>query len=116
MYFDRCTSITLVNAVAESTTGIKTDTKEKETGALELLEWSVEADEYFKYVVGVVANNTARDFEFVSITFGTYDADGFKIGETSDIGALLAGEKWKLKAMVLEDNATSVKMVSIDSF
>jgi hypothetical protein len=85
----------------ESTEGSQ-NTKEintnKKAGQLELIEWNIEIGEYdIMSVVGIVENNTARDFDFGSITFGIYDAAGFKLGEANDIQALRAGEKWNLK-------------------
>ena len=126
----------------ESTKGIETDTKEPETsapaptavptatakpaptptsepeaGKLELIEWDLEPGEFgITYAVGIVENNTASDFDWLTITFGTYDADGFKLGEAIDVAALRAGEKWKFKAMILEDNAAEVKVISLEGF
>jgi hypothetical protein len=107
----------------ESSPTTETDTKEQpaptatsvpEAGQLVLVEWDFETDDGLNYVVGIVENNTASDYEFVTIVFGTYDADGFKIGETGDSAALRAGEKWKFKAMIFEDNAATVKAISLD--
>jgi len=68
-------------------------------------------------VVGVVENNTSEDLAFVTISFAVYDADGFKLGTTEDIiESLGAGEKWKFNAMIFEENAVEVKVISLDAF
>ena len=90
---------------------------EQKVGQLELIEWNIEIGEYdIMSVVGIVENNTASDFDFVSITFGTYDAAGFKLGEAIDNQALRAGEKWKFEAMIFDENVDTVKVIALEGF
>ena len=111
-----CTEGNVSNVDESKQTGAESTTEE-EAGQLELLDWDFETDEYeITYVVGIVENNTASYFDVVTITFGTYDADGFKLGEAFDAQALRAGEKWKFEAMILEDNAVEVKVISLEGF
>jgi len=105
----------------ESVKEIETTSKtalEQEAGQLELIEWDIEKGEYGDMnVVGVVENNTSEDLAFVTISFAVYDADGFKLGTTEDIiESLGAGEKWKFNAMIFEENAVEVKVISLDAF
>jgi hypothetical protein len=112
---DESKSTGVETAKETKTEEVKSDIEEQQSGQLELIEWSLRSDEYNDYVVGIVENNTADEL-WVSIVFGTYDADGFKMGETQDAETLGAGEKWKFEAMIFEDNVDTVKVISLEGW
>ena len=64
----------------------------------------------------IVAASTGAAVNLALGKFGEYDADGFKLGQTGDSAALLAGEKWKFKAIIFEDNTVTAKVLSLDAY
>ena len=82
--------------------GTNNTTKEKFT----LLEHSVsdESNNFAMYIEGKVQNNKNKDYNYVSITFTTYDADGNTIGTCLDNNSgLQANGTWKFKAICTEN-------------
>ncbi len=67
------------------------------------------------YVVGSVTNfDTAQYFE-VNVRFELFDANNQLIGEASDYNGNIAGRAgWDFQALVLEENAASVKFVALE--
>lgn len=61
---------------------------------------SDESNSYFYYIEGKVQNNKDRDYDYVQITFNTYDKEGNMIGTCVDNNSgLNANGVWKFKAI-----------------
>ncbi len=61
--------------------------------------------EFRNDIVGVVQNNTNKDFDYVQISFTLYDADGNVVDTAfTNINNLKAGGTWKFEAMFFEEN------------
>ncbi|WP_457631657.1 FxLYD domain-containing protein [Oceanithermus sp.] len=84
---------------------------------LEILDVSSEADQYTRYVVGKIRNNTGRKLNFVQVEISLYDDEGNVVGTTFDnVANLEPGQVWKFKAIILEDSATRFKVSDISWF
>lgn len=84
---------------------------------LEVLDHKVESDEYTRYVVGTVKNNTKKEYGYVQVEINLYDKDGAQVGSTlANANNLEAGGTWKFKAFVLEENAASYKIKDVTGF
>ena len=84
---------------------------------LEILEVSSEADQYTRYVVGKLRNNTDRTFNYVQVEISLYDDEGNVVGTTFDnVTNLEPGQVWKFKAIILEDSAKRFKVSDISWF
>ena len=75
-------------------------------------------DEYgsFYYIEGYIKNNTDKEYDYVSVEFTTYDAEGNILGSCYDNNSgLEANGRWKFKASCLEDveNIASFKLKEI---
>lgn len=97
----------------------KKTTKTVESKELTLEEdWTSGKDDtgYFYYVEGYVNNPTDKNYDYVQITFTSYDSDGNTLGTCIDNNSgLEKGGRWKFKAACLEniDNIASVKFKEI---
>lgn len=80
---------------------------------------TTEADEYgFSYYINGYINNTSDtySFDYVQVTFTTYDSEGNTIGTCIDNNSgLEAGGRWKFSAICLSDveNIATYKMTEI---
>ncbi len=84
---------------------------------LEILEVSSEVDQYTRYVVGKLRNNTDRTFNYVQVEISLYDDEGNVVGTTFDnVTNLEPGQVWKFKAIILEDSAKRFKVSDISWF
>lgn len=116
-------------AAAEAKKKAEAEAKEKEEEAkkkaqeqakkpkLEVLEDSTESDGYNSYIVGVVQNNTDKDYSYVQVEINLYDKDGVQVGSTLDnTNNLEGGGKWKFKAIILDDDVASYKIKGVTGF
>ncbi len=70
--------------------------------------------EFSSNIVGVVKNNTNKDFEYLQITFTLYDADGNVVGTAfANVNNVKAGDTWRFEAMFFEDNAATWELDEI---
>ena len=84
---------------------------------LEILEVSSEADQYSRYVVGKLRNNTDRTFNYVQVEINLYDGEGNVVGTTFDnVTNLEPGQTWKFKAVILDDSVKRFKIADISWF
>lgn len=84
---------------------------------LKLLSQNWENDEYFSYIVGVVENTSNKKFNMVCISYKLLDKDDITIGTAGDcVDSLEAGEKWKFKAIVTEENVKKYKFKEFTGF
>ncbi len=60
--------------------------------------------EFRNDIVGIVKNNTNKDYDYVQISFTLYDADGNVVDTAfTNVNNLKAGNTWKFEAMFFEE-------------
>lgn len=65
-------------------------------------------------LVGMVRNNTDRNYRYVQIEFNLYDDNGIQVGTAFDnVTNLEAGGIWRFEAIVSEDTATRARLVRV---
>lgn len=75
------------------------------------------SESYARYVVGTVKNNSSRSYGYVQVEINLYDSGGNQVGSTLDnTNNLEAGGTWKFKALILDDRATSYKVIKVTGF
>lgn len=80
---------------------------------LEVVDHESISDGYWSYVTGHVKNNTNKSYSYVQIEINLYNGDTL-IGSTFDnINNLGAGETWEFKAIIIEENCTSYKIMDV---
>jgi hypothetical protein len=77
--------------------------------------WDWSRDDYgSRYLVGTVINNSSHEFAYVQIEFNLYDRSGTQVSSTFDnVNNLEAGGRWRFRALVMEDNATTAKLKGV---
>ncbi|MDR0839245.1 MAG: FxLYD domain-containing protein, partial [Oscillospiraceae bacterium] len=87
-------------------------------GKFELIgEVTAEKDTFALYITGTLKNTTKKTYSYAQVTFNLYDADGNQIGTAFDnINNWEAGGTWKFKAMGMENEAASYKLVEVTAF
>jgi asparagine N-glycosylation enzyme membrane subunit Stt3 len=74
---------------------------------LEVIDHNAQNDEYVKYIVGTVKNNTTKQYSYVQVEINLYDASGAQVGSTlANANNLEPNGTWKFKAIATEDFAT----------
>lgn len=62
--------------------------------------------DFANYIVGVVKNNTNKDYDYLQITFTLYDANGNVLDSAfANVNNVKAGGTWRFEAMYFEENA-----------
>lgn len=62
--------------------------------------------DFASYIVGVVKNNTNKDYDYLQISFTLYDENGNVIDSAfANVNNIKAGGTWKFEAMYFEENA-----------
>lgn len=104
-------------SILSSIFGGRSDTSTT-NGGMKLLEANWCYSEYgTKSICGIILNNTASQKSYVHVTINLYDASGIQIGSTlANVNNVEPGSKWKFKAPVLYENATSYKIKDITAF
>lgn len=84
---------------------------------LELMDVKSENDDYSRYVVGIVKNNTDRNYGYVQVEINLYDNSGAQVGSTmSNTNNLEPNSTWKFKAPILEETATRFKVKKVTGY
>lgn len=84
---------------------------------LELLEAEIQEDGFLRSVVGIVKNNTRRQYKYAQIEINLYDKAGTQVGSTmANINNLESGGQWKFKALFAEKDAVRFNVKSITGF
>lgn len=84
---------------------------------LELVESSVQKEQYVRYVVGTVKNNSTKQYSYVQVEINLYDNSDAQVGSTlANANNLEPGATWKFKAPILEDNATKYKVKDVTGY
>jgi hypothetical protein len=82
-----------------------------------VLDYAIErvADSSLIYVVGTVSNNSARDFFGLHVNFELLDKDGGSTGTATDYLDIIGPNRvWNFRALVLDTNTTSAKLVGLE--
>ena len=70
--------------------------------------------EFSSNIVGVVKNNTDKDYSYLQISFTLYDIDGNVVGTAfANVNNIKAGGTWRFEAMFFEDNAATWELDEI---
>lgn len=70
--------------------------------------------EFRNDIVGVVKNNTDKEYDYLQISFTLYDAQGNVIDTAfANINNIKPGGTWKFEAMFFEENVTSWELDEI---
>ena len=70
--------------------------------------------EFSNDIVGVVKNNTDKDYDYLQISFTLYDADGNVVDTAfANVNNIKSGATWKFDAMFFENNVTSWELDEI---
>lgn len=81
---------------------------------LEVLNYSSKSEQYARYVVGTVRNNSDRSYSYVQVEINLLDKSGNVVGSTlANVNNLGPGETWKFKAIILEDEARSFEIKDV---
>ncbi len=89
------------------TTG--TTTNEEKFTLVEVTSAAPDDYNFAYYIEGSIKNNMDKDYDYVQVTFTTYDADGNTLGTCLDNNSgLEANGTWKFKAICLD----SVEQIS----
>jgi hypothetical protein len=109
------TSAPIATAAKPTNTPRPTNTPQKP--ALEVLDHSILSEQYARYVVGTVRNNSTKTHGYVQVSISLYDKSGALVGSTlANVNGLEPGGLWKFKAIILEDSATSYKIKEVTGF
>jgi hypothetical protein cdifQCD-7_02251 len=88
-------------------------------GKFELINGELNAvnENYSSYIIGSLKNTTSKTYSYAQVTFNLYDADGAQIGTALDnINNWEPDGLWKFKAMILEQDVASYKLVKVQAF
>lgn len=81
---------------------------------LELLDAKSESEDFARYVVGTIRNNSERSYGYIQVEINLYDDSGAQVGSTLDnANNLEPGGIWKFKALITDDRATKFKVADI---
>jgi hypothetical protein len=84
---------------------------------LKLVSERSTSDNYYRYITGVVKNESSKTYSIVTISYSLYDRSGSLVGNAVDtIQNFRPGATWKFKAMILEDSAVKFELDSIDGY
>lgn len=84
---------------------------------LEVVDHKSVSDEYARYIVGTVRNNTDHSYSYAQVEINLYDKSGSQVGSTvANINNLAPHGLWKFKAAVLEDNAVRSEIKDVTGF
>ncbi len=93
---------------------VKTITGSK---SLELVDSKVIRENYTRYIVGTIKNNSDKEFSYAQVEINIYDKSGAQVGSTlANTNNLESNGIWKFKAPIIEDNAASYKIKDITGY
>ncbi|MEN6391068.1 MAG: FxLYD domain-containing protein [Syntrophomonas sp.] len=92
---------------ADSGKSVPVVSQKAEKPKLEVIDHSVQKEQYSTYVIGTVKNNTDKQYSYVQVEINLYDTSGAQVGSTlANANNLEPNGSWKFKAVTLEDFAT----------
>ncbi len=105
------------NLSEKSNVNLVSETKKVEVvkkPELEIISLRMERDELGGYVIGIVKNNTNKQYNYAQIDINLYDSQGVQVGSTfANITNLEPGSIWKFKAPFFEKEAVKCKVKSL---
>lgn len=109
------------NAESENTESENTESENANLidGKFELIngELNTVNENYSSYIIGSLKNTTSKTYSYAQVTFNLYDADGAQIGTALDnINNWEPDGLWKFKAIILEQDVASYKLVKVEAF
>lgn len=113
---DKETNVETISAESENT---ESENANLIDGKFELINGELNAvnENYSSYIIGSLKNTTSKTYSYAQVTFNLYDADGAQIGTTLDnISNWEPGGLWKFKAIILEQDVASYKLVKVQAF
>jgi hypothetical protein len=67
--------------------------------------------------VGTVKNNSPKTYSYAQVEFNLYDNSGAQVGSTSaNVNNLEPNRKWKFKAIIYVDNASSAELKGVSGW
>ena len=112
-------AIVIIVAIIAVIAGSASSENSSEPFQLSNVEMTKEYSEYLGWdseITGMLKNVSGRNYDYISIEFGIYDANGSKIGSAYDnLSGLAKGEVWSFKATSYFSDAepVSYKLVEI---
>ena len=115
------TNIETISAESENTESENTESENANLidGKFELIngELNTVNENYSSYIIGSLKNTTSKTYSYAQVTFNLYDADGAQIGTALDnINNWEPDGLWKFKAIILEQDVASYKLVKVEAF
>ena len=110
------TNIETISAESENT---ESENANLIDGKFELIngELNTVNENYSSYIIGSLKNTTSKTYSYAQVTFNLYDADGAQIGTALDnINNWEPDGLWKFKAIILEQDVASYKLVKVEAF
>lgn len=81
-------------------------------GMLELIDFKSQDG----YIIGTIKNNSNSSYRYVEVDINLLDKEGNQVGSTlTNIENLEGFKNWKFKAVVIEENVSSFKIINIKS-
>jgi hypothetical protein len=88
-----------------------------QSNGLKLISEKSTSDSYYRYITGVVKNQSSETYSIVTISYSLYDRSGDLVGNAVDtIQNFRPGATWKFKAIILESSAVKFELDSIDGY
>lgn len=113
-YQKKAETITSSNTAKKSKKSKKVKQEQKEN--LEIISHDSIAEDYSRYVVGKIKNNTDKTYSYVQVEINLYNGDA-QVGSTMDnVNNLEPGQTWEFKAIITDDSCTSYKIVDVTGF
>jgi hypothetical protein len=112
-----CTSTTTPPQTPTNTPAVTSPPVETKPRLVLNPNWKWKNEEYARYIVGTVKNESTVKADYAQITFTLFDKDGNQVGSTfTNINDLAGGGTWSFKALVFEDSATMAKFSEITAY
>ncbi len=84
---------------------------------LEVVDFSSKNEEYARYVVGTVRNNSSKNYSYVQVEINLLDESGNIVGSTLDnVNNLGPGKSWKFKAIIMEKDAAKFEIKDVSGW
>lgn len=86
----------------------RTETESSRKPDIELVSYDWKIEEYSRYIVGTVKNNSDKRYSYLQVSVPLFDKQNNRVGSAfANIAGLDPGQTWKFKAIALEDGTLS---------
>lgn len=111
-FFNSCGSSSSPQQTKSPTATITQQTKQ--ANDLEVVEHKAQSEQYSRYIVGTVKNNSNKKYRYAEIRFTLHDESGAQVGSAmTNTTDLDANGIWKFKAVIIDKRATNYKLVGV---